>query len=297
MKNKLLACSLLVASVSVSAEVVEQVRGSIVNKAEESANNFANSLVNGFGQGNTEVSIRNIEHGSPDWSLITIQPIGDLSDEGVNFWQGSIGSYDQNDDRRTTVNLGLGKRWLIDKKSAIVGLNGFVDYEFDSEHVRASIGAEYMRSAFDLHANYYSALSGTKLVGGVEEDALDGYDLIAKGVAPYLPWAKVVLKKYEWERSSLADVDGESYGFEIALMPSLKLEYGWQDDNFMDKSEYGKLTLIYPPKNSGKTLIDGFVDTVAWRSNVDMTEKLLDKVERSNKIVVEFGGVTISRED
>jgi hypothetical protein len=52
-----------------------------------------------------------------------------------------------------------------------------------------------------------------------------------------------------------------------------------------------------PPKNSGKTLIDGFVDTVAWRSNVDMTERLLDKVERSNKIVVEFGGVTISRAD
>jgi len=297
MKKMLLVCSLIVASASVSAEVLEQVKSSIVNKVEDSANGFANSLVSGFSEGNTEVSIRNIEHGSPDWSLITTQPIGDLGDEGVNFWQGSIGSYDQNDDRRTTVNLGLGKRWLIDNKSAIVGLNGFVDYELDSDHMRASIGAEYIKSAFDLHANYYNALSGTKSVNGVEEDALDGYDLIAKGVAPYLPWAKVVLKKYEWDRSSLADVDGESYGFEIALMPSLKLEYGWQDDNYMDKSEYGKLTLIYPPKNSGKTLIDGFVDTVAWRSNVDMTERLLDKVERSNKIVVEFGGVTISRAD
>jgi hypothetical protein len=297
MKKMLLVCGLLVASASVSAEVLEQVKNSIVNKVEDSANGFANSLVSGFGEGNTEVSIRNIEHGSPDWSLITTQPIGDLGDESVNFWQGSIGSYDQNDDRRTTVNLGVGKRWLIDNKSAIVGLNGFVDYELDSEHMRASIGAEYIRSAFDLHANYYNALSGTKSVNSVEEDALDGYDLIAKGAAPYLPWARVVLKKYEWDRSSLADVDGESYGFEIAIMPSLKLEYGWQDDNYMDKSEYGKLTLIYPPKNSGKTLIDGFVDTVAWRSNVDMTERLLDKVERSNKIVVEFGGVTISRAD
>jgi hypothetical protein len=36
---------------------------------------------------------------------------------------------------------------------------------------------------------------------------------------------------------------------------------------------------------------------VAYQDGESMKNKMLNKVERSNKIVVEFGGITVSRAD
>jgi len=160
------------------------------------------------------------------YSIITTQPLAPLSEDGARlFWQGSLGSYDQNGDRRTTLNLGLGNRWLIDGEKAIVGINSFYDYEFSAKHKRMSLGGEYKRSNAELSVNKYWAISDKHSVDGTDEEALDGYDAIFKGQLPYLPWANLVAKKYKWDRTNQDDVDGSYYGIEAYLLQRQNLKW------------------------------------------------------------------------
>ena len=56
------------------------------------------------------------------------------------------------------------------------------------------------------------------------------------------------------------------------------------------------LYFVYPPRE-GATAQDGISDTM-WRQEKDMTGKLLTKVKRQNKIMVEFkGNSKITRTD
>ena len=53
---------------------------------------------------------------------------------------------------------------------------------------------------------------------------------------------------------------------------------------------------VHPPRK-GPTAKDG-IASVAWKENKDMSDQLLTKVKRNNKIMVEFKGLaTISRTD
>ncbi|MBC8554146.1 MAG: inverse autotransporter beta domain-containing protein [Candidatus Brocadiales bacterium] len=281
-----------------AVEVVNKVKNQAIGKVESYANEAANKFANTFGEGNTEISIRNIKGDKPDWNIVTTQPLTPLEDDNTRlFWQGSIGSYDQSGDRRTTVNLGLGKRWLLDNENAIAGVNLFTDYETSSKHSRASLGGEYKRSNVEIHANKYWALSGSKDVNGTSEDALDGRDVIFKGQAPYLPWVNIVAKSYQWDRANQDDIKGDSYGVEMYLTPDSKLEVGRQDDNYMDKETYGKLTYSFGSQTKHASLQNKAVSEVAWKGGESMKDHMLDKVERSNKIVVESGGIVISRRD
>jgi hypothetical protein len=49
------------------------------------------------------------------------------------------------DNRRTTINLGVGHRLLVEDVMAIVGINVFTDFEAKSRHRRLSLGLEYER--------------------------------------------------------------------------------------------------------------------------------------------------------
>jgi hypothetical protein len=282
-----------------AVEVVEKVKNEAIGKVEFYANEAANKFANTFGEGNTEISIRNIKSEKPDWNIVTTQPLTQLQDDNTRlFWQGSVGAYDQSGDRRTTVNLGLGKRWLLDNENAIAGINLFTDYETSSKHSRASVGGEYKRSNVELHANNYWGLSGTKAVNGANEDALDGRDIMFRGQAPYLPWMNIVLKRYHWDRTDKDDIKGGNYGVEMHLTPESKLELGRQDDNYMDKTTYGKLTYSFGPKTEHASLQNKVVSDEVWKNSENMKDRMLDKVERSNKIVVAVkGGIVISRRD
>jgi hypothetical protein len=285
-------------SMSVNAETASEVVNSLKNKAVDATESFVNGSLNDFanqfGEGNTEISIRKVKGDESDYSIVTTQPITD--DKRV-FWQGSLGSYDQSGDRRTTLNIGLGTRWLSDDEKAIVGVNLFYDYEFSSLHRRYSIGGEYKRSNVEFNVNKYLALSDKQSVKGTDEEALDGYDAIFKGQLPYLPWATLVAKKYRWDRTNQADVDGSYYGVEAYLTPNAKLEIGKQDDNYMNPETYGKLTYAFGPDGDHASLSDSAIATVAYQDGENMKNKMLTKVERSNKIIIEFGGITMSRTD
>ena len=64
----------------------------------------------------------------------------------------------------------------------------------------------------------------------------------------------------------------------------------------LDDEYYVKLMFVHPPRN-GPTLSDGISDDM-WRKKTDMSDQMLTKVKRNNKIFVEFNGnATISRTD
>ena len=288
----------LVANAQTASEVVDSLKNKAVDTTKSFVNGSLNDFANQFGEGNTEIYIRKVKGDESDYSIVTTQPITPLADDNTRlFWQGSLGSYDQSGDRRTTLNIGLGNRWLLDDEKAIAGINLFYDYEFSSKHKRTSIGGEYRRSNVELNVNRYWAISDKHSVSGTDEEALDGYDAIFKGQLPYLPWATLVAKKYRWDRTNQADVDGSYYGVEAYLTPNAKLEIGKQDDNYMNPENYGKLTYVFGPDGDHASLSDSAISTVAYQDGENMKNKMLTKVERSNKIIVEFGGISMSRTD
>jgi len=278
------------------SEVLDTVKNEAINTTEALINESANKFANQFGEGNTEISIRKIKEGEADYSIITTQPLTSLGEDRARlFWQGSLGSYDQNGDRRTTINLGLGKRWLSADEKSFTGINSFYDYELSAKHKRASIGGEYKRSNAELSVNKYWAISDKHSVDGTDEEALDGYDAVFKGQLPYLPWANLVAKKYHWDRTNQDDVNGDYFGVEAYLTSDTKLEIGKQDDNYMARETYAKLTHSFGATDEHASLADSAIATVAYQDGESMKNKMLNKVERSNKIIVEFGGVTVSR--
>jgi hypothetical protein len=58
-------------------------------------------------------------------------------------------------ERRSTLNLGVGYRQLLEQGQSIAGVNLFTDYESKSKHKRGSVGLEYQRANFNLNVNKY----------------------------------------------------------------------------------------------------------------------------------------------
>jgi hypothetical protein len=68
------------------------------------------------------------------YSLRTIQPLSELNanSKQLTFIQAGIASGNGNNSRRTTINLGVGHRLLVEDDMAIAGINFFTDYESQS---------------------------------------------------------------------------------------------------------------------------------------------------------------------
>jgi uncharacterized protein (TIGR02145 family) len=281
-----------------TSQVTGQVKQLAVTTVESSINEFANDAANSFGKGNTEVSISNIESGNLNYSIKTIQPLTTLNKDSKSliFTQGSVASGGNNGDRRTTINLGFGKRILIEDNKAILGANVFYDYETISKHERASLGVEYKRSNFSAAANNYWGLSDEMTIDGVKEQALNGYDVKLSGQVPYTPWATLKGTHYYWDQKLGDDTTGYIVGIEVELSSSAKFEFGVESSNAMNKTAYGKLTFKLQPSGDYKPTNFSF-DSTAFRAKEDMDLTALDMVERNNKIVssgtsISFKGLT-----
>lgn len=279
------------ANAQTTGEVINSLKNKAVHTTESFINESLNDFANQFGEGNTEISVYGIEDGDTEYSITTVQPLIQTEEKVETvFFQGSVHSFKSHGQKRPTINLGIGKRWLSDDKSEIAGVNLFYDFESKSKHSRASLGAEYKRSTFEANANAYYGISSKKsvTVDGVTEDeeVLDGYDVNAKGQVPYLPWAKITGTHYKWKRNTKDDIKGNTVGVELKLNSATTLEVGFQDDNAMDKSDFVKLTYKFGPDSKSTNLT---ADSVAFRDGADMTDHLLDKVKRKNKIITSRG--------
>ena len=298
MKNKphyyLFVFLTLLAFNTSSAEGLKSTASTILDKTFNLVQSTINTTLNIFadrydGDGNTEISIA--DNDGTSFGVTTVQPISQTVDKSDTlFFQGSLHSFKNHGQTRPTINLGVGKRWLSPDKTTITGANFFYDHEFKSNHSRASIGGEYKNSAFETNANSYWGLSskrGVTINGNtIQEEVLDGWDINVKGQVPYYPWAKITSNYYKWDKSSGSDIKGGKFGVELQLNSALTLNAGIQDDNDMSSSSFFELNYQLGVDNKPTSFAR---DSVAFRGGQDMTEHLLDKVERQNKIITSRG--------
>ena len=167
--------------------------------------------------------------------ILVVKPLSDIDDkENILFTQGSIYFSDGN---RKTLNLGIGKRKLLNNDTLMLGANLFYDQELDYDHQRASLGIEAISSVASLRANQYYGLSGWETgVGGTQEKALYGNDIELGAPLPYLPWTNFYLRSFNWEGASgAADLKGDEMSLEAKLPFGLNVEVGKRSNEGITK--------------------------------------------------------------
>lgn len=250
----------------------------------------------------TEIDVDAFRGGKPGYSIETVRPLYQSAGKKDTFFtQLRAANNERFGERRNTFNLGVGYRSLILDNTALAGVNLFYDIETKHSLKRWSIGGELRWSAFDLYANKYFGITDWKTTNnGAEEKPLDGYDLDLASQIPYMPWAKVHLINYRWNKERAAeDLSGNKLTFEGALTSNLTFEFG-RNFNTNNLAEDGNfITLRYRFVGAGSkqpNAMDNFISAKAFDMR-DMSNHTLDRVRRNNTIVVErsASGIVIAR--
>ena len=206
----------------------------------------------------------------------------------------SIHTQETNGHNRLIGNLGLGYRKLSEDKSSMMGINVFLDNDFNAGHQRGSVGFELKGANLDLTANSYHKISNMEVHKGTEEQVLSGYAINLASQVPYAPWAKINWQNYSWENEKASsDTEGNSIALQAYLTPSIQLEFknDMSDNSGVDDEFTSKLTYTYPPREDRKSMQDGFSNVAFEKENVQ--KKLKEKVKRNNNLTVEVQGSII----
>ena len=287
MKKILLSIIATLFFTAANADVI----GQSLSKASEKISEYTIGLIPG--EGHTEASIDLREDSKPDYSILAVRELLKL-DNGNIFTQFSLFNTEQANEEKIIGNFGLGSRKLFDNNTMLAGFNAFIDNDFSETNRRASIGFELRNSVLDFNSNIYEGLQDSD-----DERVLNGWDYRLASQVPYLHWSKIFINHYEWDGVLRDDIKGTKMGSEMILTKSLNLEvaYDDKDKKGLEDEWYAKIQLVHPPRNNGPTAMDGISD-LAWKENKDMSGELLSKVQRNNKIMIEFkGSSTISRTD
>ena len=247
-------------------------------------NNFSEYLSDTLGQNfeTVEVELSSGTTNEVVGSILVVKPLSDIDDkENIIFTQGSIYFSDGN---RETLNLGIGKRKLLNNDTLMLGANLFYDHELDYDHQRASLGIEAISSVASLRANQYYGLSGWETgVGGIQEKALYGNDIELGAPLPYLPWINFYLRSFNWEGASgAADLKGDEMSLEAKLPFGLNVEVGKRsnDGNTKDRKF---LNLTWTCCNKKDEPNFGISDKAYNLTSV--ADQRFQKVRRQNLIV------------
>ena len=99
----------------------------------------------------------------------------------------------------------------------MLGANIFYDHEFPQDHQRYSIGIEAKGSVLDFSLNQYKAISGW--VDGPSEQqeaALDGLEYQVGSQVPFIPDARVFVKRFDWSGlQNSSDLEGYEYSLDF----------------------------------------------------------------------------------
>ena len=261
------------------------------NSYAEDVSEFFSNLIPG--EGLTEASIQINEDDNPDLEILALREIESTNNSNL-FTQFSIDTQETNGHNRLIGNLGLGYRKLSEDKSSMMGINVFLDNDFNAGHQRSSVGFELKGANLDLTANSYHKISNMETYKDTEEQVLSGYTINLASQLPYTPWAKINWQNYAWENEKASsDTEGNSIALEAYLTPSLQLEFknDMSDSSGVDDEFSSKLTFIYPPTEDRKSMQDGFSNVAFEKENVQ--KKLKEKVKRNNNLTVEVQGSII----
>jgi hypothetical protein len=129
-------------------------------------------------------------------------------------------------DGRTTLNAGLGYRYLTEDQAWLLGINSFYDREWPYNHGRLSVGLEAIRPDFKVFTNRYFGLTDwRKTRVGYQERALNGWDVGVSGRVPWNHRLNLTTAGYVWPQY---DGLGAIYGtrFEATYTPVSFLTLG-----------------------------------------------------------------------
>ena len=245
-------------------------------------NNFNSYLNDSLGQlfPTSEVSLSSGKTNEVTGSILVIKPLSDINDnENILFTQGSLFLSDES---RETLNLGIGKRKLVNDDTLLIGANLFYDHELDYDHQRASVGIEAISSVGSFRLNQYYGLSGwTAGLDNVQEKALNGQDIEVGAPLPYLPWTNLYYRSFNWEGASGAtDLEGDEISLE-AKFSNFNVEVGKRsNDGVTEDEDFLKIT--YTCCNNSNSEI-GISETAYNLTSV--ADQKFAKVRRQNLIV------------
>ena len=246
-------------------------------------NNFNSYLNDSLGQlfPTSEVSLSSGTTNEVTGSILIVKPLSDINDnENILYTQGSLFL---SDDSRETLNLGIGKRKLVNNDTLLIGANLFYDHELDYDHQRASVGIEAISSVGSFRLNQYYGLSGwTTGLDNIQEKALNGQDVEVGAPLPYLPWTNFSYRSFQWDGASgAADLKGDEISLEAKIPGGLNIEVGKRsNDGVTEDNEFLKLTWTCCNKNQEEI---GISDTAYNLTSV--ADQKFAKVRRQNLIV------------
>lgn len=266
------------------------------NRANSFIDNTVSNKISDFlttEKGVTEISITGIRKKNPQISGLILRPLSE-TDNGhkLTFIQSSL----LYSDSRTTVNIGLGRRFLSENQQLIYGINAFYDHEFPYNHRRASIGGEVKTSVGEVSVNRYFSLSDWKLLkSGNEERALGGHDIELGIPLPYMPTTYFRLRNFEWYAyGNTANPKGTVYSISSRLNNNFSLEFGVTKTKNQPDQNFLQIVYRFNSNNTSQSFTPFFSDTPYRLKEVN--EKMYDKVRRENRIVKQVRAVGFSVE-
>ena len=186
---------------------------------------------------------------------------------------------------RTTVNTGLGARYITPDEKMIFGANAFYDYEIEAKHKRTGLGVEFITSMFELRANRYNAVSGN-IIGGKYngESALDGRDFKLTANLPYFYSSNIFFTDSQWKDGAGYVTNTEEFGLKAELLPNVYFSIASQQQDAGKRQQVASFSYTIPlGKAAGekKKMQDG-----SWSANLKpIREKLYEPVQRENRIM------------
>jgi hypothetical protein len=186
---------------------------------------------------------------------------------------------------RTTVNTGLGARYITSDEKMIFGANVFYDYEIEAKHKRTGLGVEFITSMFELRANRYNAVSG-KIIGGkyIGETALDGRDFKLTANLPYFYSSNIFFTDSQWKDGAGYVTNTEEFGLKAELLPNAYFTIASQQQDAGKRQQVVSFSYTIPlgkTAGSKKKMQDG-----SWSANLKpIREKLYQPVQRENKTI------------
>ena len=232
--------------------------------------------------------------GKGEYKLRTVQPLSvDENNSSTIFIQGMIGNFNQFGKYRIGTNLGLGFRNFSDDYSKMYGYNFFYDSEPDPGHHRLGLGLELKQARFGISNNYYKGLTGKKSYGvsGMEEEVLDGVDIIVSGLIPRFEWIETDLSYAYWDSVASSDLYEIKLGLNFSLNDYLTLNLEAEDDNKNSATYNAGISINFGGKNRKKVTLTGSNQDTPIK---DMRVYNLDPVKRSEKLTLEQSGTGLT---
>ena len=281
------------------ASVGNQLESAVKDKMRNTANqafSYGDSMIESWARDNFS-SLRLIEletkvrdNSKPQFRIISLFELMG-NDTSATLTQLSFSTFDD----RETINAGLVYRSFNTNKTLMYGANLFYDQQLHTGHQRFSYGLELKSSVYDFNFNLYDATSSIHHVEAVPEVAADGYDAELGLVIPYLPWAKIYYKKYQWTNETLNIKNGENLSLYMEPTSRLSLEAGMTNNSTLSsKKTFVKLNYILCCADEVTRPSMFNISSNAFNYVPLENNRFYEKVRRENSIIVVRGGGELS---